>query len=94
MDPQNVSPSAQTERRGYLLMLKRFIGSKSERLFPCLIGDEASLLWIKHRDDDSFRHASLRGFHGQHVQVTGALNSKGDMIVDHISSLDNTSTED
>ena len=66
---------------GYLVFLLRWKGSKSERFFPCLLGVDGSVRWIKHRDDSSFDHSHLKSFHLRPVCVRVCGESSGHWVV-------------
>ncbi len=84
MNPESKNSSSPAETRGHLLFLKRHCGSKSERFFPRLISDEGQGFWLKHKDDDSFNHATLREWHGRHVRVNGQSRPDGLLLIDEI----------
>ena len=74
------------ELAGHLLFLKRYAGSKSERLFPKLIPfDGLDGIWVRHQDDDSFNHATLRPWHRQYVQVKGSSTPEGLFVIREVS---------
>jgi hypothetical protein len=73
---------------GYLLLIKRYAGSKSERFFPKLIpADGGSSIWLRHRDDDSFNHTPLRALHGRFVKVKGAMVGDDMLIVNEVAEV-------
>jgi hypothetical protein len=74
------------ESAGYLVFLRRWKGSKSERFFPCLVKADGQNLWLKHEEDSSYDHAHLRSFHLQHVRVNGHMNPDGYLIVEKVES--------
>lgn len=79
----------QTSIAGYLILLKRYADSKSERLFPRIIPfDGSEGAWVRHRDDDSFNHASLRPWHRQCVVVKGTRTADGLLVVDEVGKTD------
>ncbi len=78
--------SKEVERAGYLIFLKRYASSKSERLFPKLITfDGQGDVWVRHQNDDSFNHATLRSWHRECVHVKGSINPEGVLIVRELS---------
>lgn len=87
LDEKEISAEV-VEKLGYLLMLSRHVGSKSERAFPCLISDEACSVWLRYNDDDSFTHATLRQYHLSRVKVKGLFTKKGQLIVETISKIE------
>ena len=87
------TPLKVVEKLGYLLMLYRYVGSKSERVFPCLIGDEAYSVWLRHKDDDSFTHATLRPYHMNRVKVVGIISKNGQFTVETISRIEDPALE-
>jgi hypothetical protein len=85
MVEMNEKKEAEIEFAGYLVFLERYAGSKSARLFPKIIpfdgGDE---IWVKHQDDDSFNHATLRHWQRQCVHVKGSKTPEGGFIIHEI----------
>jgi hypothetical protein len=77
---------AELELAGYLVFLERYAGSKSARLFPKLIPfDGGDDIWVRHHDDDSFNHSTLRPWQRQCVQVKGSNTSDGVFIIHEIN---------
>ena len=72
------------EHLGYLVFVRRWVGSKSERFSPSLVKAEGQILWLKHEEDSSFDHAHLRPFHLQHVRVAGHMSPDGYLIVEKV----------
>jgi hypothetical protein len=84
MIPEPSTSDPPIEMTGHLLFLKRYPGSKSERFFPRLIGVEGQGVWLKHKEDDSFNHATLREWHCRYVRVRAVNQADGLMLVDQV----------
>ena len=84
-DDINFESRPELELSGYLIFVKRYAGSKSERLFPKIIPlDGRDGIWVRHQDDDSFNHATLRPWHRQCVQVKGTKTQDGGFTIQEI----------
>jgi hypothetical protein len=82
----NQESELETELAGHLIFLKRFAGSKSERLFPMLIPfDGHDGVWVRHQDDDSFNHATLRPWHRQCAQLKGIKTPEGLFVIREVN---------
>ena len=91
MSATDSTPTAEMiERTGYLIMVSRYVGSKSERLCPCLLGSDAQTIWLKHAKDNSFSHATLKPFHLRLVKVSGLMRRDGQLLVRDITPSDET----
>jgi hypothetical protein len=90
---ETLSPNSNAapweELEGYIIVLLRWRGSKSERFFPCLLGLDGSVRWIKHREDSSFEPSHLSGFHLRAVRLRAlrSTESSGNWVVDDVQEV-------
>ena len=66
-----------TSLEGYLLMLPRAVGSKSESIIPHLVASSGSPLRLHVAGENPFAGSSLSGFHRQYVVVEGEWDARG-----------------
>ena len=85
MPPEPHQENTRGEYSGYLVFVMRWKGSKSERFFPCLLGANAEIIWLKHREDNSFNPMHLEPFHLTPVQILGTLDASGQLLVESIN---------
>ena len=87
--PPPVNVASHEELVGYLAFVLRWSGSKSERFFPCLLGWDGSVRWIKHSKDSSYDHNHLNAFHLRAVRVRlrARVESAGHWVVDSVEEV-------
>ncbi len=72
---------------GYIIFLPRFVGTKSERFYPCLIQAESDVKWVKYHDDDPFNHHTLKPFHLKYVEAMGMVADDGVFCIKAIKEI-------
>lgn len=76
-----------TTKSGFIVFLPRFGGSKSERLYPCLVQADSATDWVRHQADDPFNHQLLKQYHLKYVEVAGEVSDDGIFRVESVKEL-------